>query len=243
LKEVRMGWLRYKKEREHALAKQGRLDGVGTSDYLQKQYFSEIRQYELLDREAEGRIGKRLLRSGNFSVRNELVVHNLRLAVHIARAYRGRGLELPDLIQEGNLGLLNAAEKFDYRKGFRFSTYATWWIRQSVVRSIADTAELIRLPVHARELMSKIFKVVATLTPTLGREPTEREIADALEITPQLVQRMFRWLGSKPIALEDVLPSRLHSEETLEVQETLRDSSQLDSDDRIFAQEELLIFI
>src|SRR3954469_6653920 len=133
--------------------------------------------------------------------RRRLIEANLRLVVSVARRYMNRGIPLPDLIQEGNMGLLRAVEKFDYRRGFKFSTYATWWIRQAVTRSIADHARTIRIPVHMVETINRLVRTLGRLQQQLGREPTPQELGDALELPAEKVREIMKILP-QPISLE-----------------------------------------
>ncbi len=172
-------------------------------------YLQEIGRHKLLTREQEVELGKRIERgrqtednpnpdraavADTLAAREELAQANLRLVVSIAKKYVGHGLLLDDLIQEGNLGLMRAVDKFDYSRGFKFSTYATWWIRQAVTRAIADKARTIRLPVHMVEAMNRFNKAASSLQQRLGREPSIEEIAGEMEIPParaQEIQRAF----------------------------------------------------
>lgn len=231
--------MRRKKEREIDKFRDGRLGGIGTQEYLQNLYFKEIKQYKLLDSEGEKRLAKQIRASSGCEARNELVVHNLRLVTKIVRRYLGRGLEFLDLVQEGNIGVMKAAERFDHRLGYKFSTYATWWIWQAALRSVLNSAETIRLPVHVREMITKMFGAVARLTQELEREPTEQEIADALLVAPQLVKRLFQYLQTKSISFDYLVPAHNGHGEDLEGADILSDTSQLAPDDRLLAKEEL----
>ncbi|MFN3432080.1 MAG: RNA polymerase sigma factor RpoD [Candidatus Sericytochromatia bacterium] len=166
-------------------------------------YLRRIGKVPLLSLQDEVELAKRIEAGGKGAERakQKMVEANLRLVVSIAKRYLRRGLSLLDLIQEGNLGLIRAVEKFDYRKGYKFSTYATWWIRQSINRAIADQARTIRIPVHMNETLGRFKKTEGALTQKLGRRPTPEELADALGITTQKVQEL-RDLPSEPVSLE-----------------------------------------
>ena len=153
---------------------------------LVRLYLTDIGQHALLTKEDEVRLAKRI-EMNDMAAKNGLIEANLRLVVSIAKRYTGRGLTLLDLIQEGNLGLIRAVEKFDWRRGFKFSTYATWWIRQAVARALADKARTIRMPVHIVERLQKINRAERSLWTQLGREPTLEEVADEASLTPQQV--------------------------------------------------------
>ncbi len=170
-----------------------------TSDSLQL-FLKDIGRVELLTAAQEVELAKRIER-GDHSAKQEMVEANLRLVVSIAKRYRNQGLPFLDLIQEGTIGLVRAAEKFDYRKGFKFSTYATWWIRQAVARALADKGRTIRMPVHVVEKLNKIVRTERKLRAERGREPTSAEIASELEMTVAEVEQIRR-TSQIPISLE-----------------------------------------
>ena len=163
-------------------------------------YLREIGKVPLLTADQEVYLAKRIER-GDMSAKTQMIEANLRLVVSIAKSYLGRGLSFLDLIQEGSLGLIRAVEKFDYRKGYKFSTYATWWIRQAVTRAIADKARTIRIPVHMVEKLNKVVHIERQLVQRLGREPNPEEIADELEMTPEEVREIQR-MAQLPVSLE-----------------------------------------
>lgn len=170
------------------------------SDDPVKQYLKEIGGYPLLTTEEEIELAKKIAQ-GDETAKNMLAESNLRLVVSIAKRYVGRGLSFLDLIQEGNLGLMKASEKFDYNKGYKFSTYATWWIRQAITRAIADQSRTIRIPVHMSEVINKTYRVSRTLTQELGREPSEQEIADVMNLPLEKVREILK-VSADPISLD-----------------------------------------
>jgi RNA polymerase primary sigma factor len=163
-------------------------------------YLREIGKVPLLTADQEVSLAKRIER-GDMGAKQHMIEANLRLVVSIAKAYLGRGLSFLDLIQEGSLGLIRAVEKFDYRKGYKFSTYATWWIRQAVTRAIADKARTIRIPVHMVEKLNKVVHIERQLVQRLGREPFPAEIAEELELGTDEVREILR-MSQLPISLE-----------------------------------------
>ena len=165
-----------------------------------KMYLKEIGKVPLLTREEEVELAKRI-EAGDEEAKKHLAEANLRLVVSIAKKHIGRGMSFLDLIQEGNLGLIKAVEKFDYTKGYKFSTYATWWIRQSITRAIADQGRTIRVPVHMIENINKLVRTQRQLVQDLGREPTPEEIAETMNIEVEKVMDMMR-IAQKPISLE-----------------------------------------
>ena len=165
-----------------------------------KMYLKDIGRVQLLNADDEYGIAKRMA-EGDQVAKDELINANLRLVVSIAKKYVGRGMQFLDLIQEGNLGLIKAVEKFDHEKGFKFSTYATWWIRQAITRSIADQARTIRIPVHMVETINRLTKTTRTLLQQFGREPTQSEIAEALGVTEERVAEIQK-IAQDPVSLE-----------------------------------------
>lgn len=170
------------------------------SDDPVKLYLKEIGGYPLLTIEQEIELAKKI-ETGSESAKQTLAESNLRLVVSIAKRYVGRGLSFLDLIQEGNLGLIKAVEKFDYTKGYKFSTYATWWIRQAITRSIADQSRTIRIPVHMSEIINKTYRVSRSLLQELGREPTEQELAEAMNLPIEKVREILK-VSADPISLD-----------------------------------------
>ncbi|HHW99458.1 MAG TPA: RNA polymerase sigma factor RpoD [Firmicutes bacterium] len=173
--------------------------GVRMDDPV-RMYLKEIGRVPLLTSDEEVELAKRM-EAGDEDAKKQLVEANLRLVVSIAKRYVGRGMQFLDLIQEGNLGLMKAVEKFDYTKGFKFSTYATWWIRQAITRSIADQARTIRIPVHMVETINKLIRVSRQLLQELGREPTPEEIAEQMDITVERVHEILK-IAQEPVSLE-----------------------------------------
>ncbi len=173
-------------------------------------YLREIGKVPLLTADQEVYLAKRIER-GDMIAKTQMTEANLRLVVSIAKGYLGRGLSFLDLIQEGSLGLIRAVEKFDYRKGYKFSTYATWWIRQAVTRAIADKARTIRIPVHMVEKLNKVVHIERQLVQRLGREPRPDEIAEELEMTTEEVREILR-MAQHPISLEKPIGEEEDSE-------------------------------
>ena len=173
-------------------------------------YLRSIGRVHLLSAEQEVTLAQRIER-GDMAAKQRMIEANLRLVVSIAKSYLGRGLTFLDLIQEGSLGLIRAVEKFDYRRGYKFSTYATWWIRQAVTRAIADKGRTIRIPVHMVDKLNKVVHVERQLVQQLGREPTPEEIANELETTPQEVRDILR-MALQPVSLEKPIGEEEDSE-------------------------------
>ena len=174
-------------------------DGIGLDDPV-RMYLKEIGKVPLLSAEEEIEYAKKM-ENGDEEAKKRLAEANLRLVVSIAKRYVGRGMQFLDLIQEGNLGLIKAVEKYDYRKGFKFSTYATWWIRQAITRAIADQARTIRIPVHMVETINKLVRVQRQLLQELGREPSPEEIAENMDIPVERVREIQK-ISQEPVSLE-----------------------------------------
>ena len=175
------------------------LEGIGTEDPV-RMYLKEIGTVPLLSADEELVLAKRKA-EGDERAKDRLIEANLRLVVSIAKRYTGRGMSFLDLVQEGNLGLIKGVEKFDYTKGYKLSTYATWWIRQSVTRALADQARTIRVPVHMVETINKMSKMQRKLTLELGYEPSVAELADALEMSEEKVMEIMQ-IAREPASLE-----------------------------------------
>ncbi|EEG78732.1 RNA polymerase sigma factor RpoD [Dethiobacter alkaliphilus] len=174
-------------------------EGIGVNDPV-RMYLKEIGKIPLLSSDEEIALAKRM-EAGDEEAKRRLAEANLRLVVSIAKKYVGRGMLFLDLIQEGNLGLIKAVEKFDYRKGYKFSTYATWWIRQAITRAIADQARTIRIPVHMVETINKLIRVSRQLVQELGREPAPDEIAHVMNISEERVREILK-IAQEPVSLE-----------------------------------------
>ncbi len=174
-------------------------EGINIDDPV-RMYLKEIGRVPLLSADEEIKLAKRM-ENGDQEAQKRLAEANLRLVVSIAKRYVGRGMLFLDLIQEGNLGLIKAVEKFDYNKGYKFSTYATWWIRQAITRAIADQARTIRIPVHMVETINKLIRVSRQLLQTLGREPTPEEIAKEMDVSVDRVREIMK-IAQEPVSLE-----------------------------------------
>ena len=174
-------------------------DGISIEDPV-RMYLKEIGKVPLLSAEEEIELAQRM-EEGDEDAKKRLAEANLRLVVSIAKRYVGRGMLFLDLIQEGNLGLIKAVEKFDYRKGYKFSTYATWWIRQAITRAIADQARTIRIPVHMVETINKLIRVSRQLLQELGREPLPEEIAEEMNLPVERVREILK-ISQEPVSLE-----------------------------------------
>ena len=188
-----------KEENEKKKKKKVKVEQVSVDDPV-RMYLKEIGRVDLLTADEEKILAKRM-EGGDLEAKDHLAEANLRLVVSIAKRYTGRGLSFLDLIQEGNLGLLKAVEKFDYTKGFKFSTYATWWIRQAITRAIADQARTIRIPVHMVETINKLIRTQRQLIQELGREPEVEELAAEMDMTEEKVREIMK-ISQEPVSLE-----------------------------------------
>ncbi len=175
------------------------IDGIGVDDPV-RMYLKEIGKVPLLTADQEKELAQAML-DGDEDAKNSLCEANLRLVVSIAKRYVGRGMQFLDLIQEGNLGLIKAVDKFDYTKGYKFSTYATWWIRQAITRAIADQARTIRIPVHMVETINKLIRIQRQLIQELGREPEAEELANEMGMTVEKVREIMK-ISQEPVSLE-----------------------------------------
>ncbi len=192
--------LEIENDEELALVEEISSSNVVMSDDPVKLYLKEIGSYPLLSIGEEIELAKKI-EEGDEMAKKILAESNLRLVVSIAKRYVGRGLSFLDLIQEGNLGLIKAVDKFDYTKGYKFSTYATWWIRQAITRSIADQSRTIRIPVHMSEVINKTYRVSRSLLQELGREPTEQELAEAMNLPIDKIREILK-VSADPISLD-----------------------------------------
>jgi RNA polymerase primary sigma factor len=215
------------------------LDKESQDTYINP-YYHQIRQYPLLDKDQERSYAKRVRELNDLEARNHLIVHNLRWVIKIAQKYVGKGLDLDDLVQEGNIGLITAAEKFDYRKGFRFSTYSFWWIRQAISRAINNFSTTIRLPVHAIEFRKKVLKTACEIASELEREPFAEEIAAKMggEVKVEEVRRALGYMNLATTSLEEVV---FHGKEGTEITvgESLHDLQSLTPEMVCEAKEDL----
>lgn len=205
------------------------IETLSSTDDAVKIYLQQIGRISLLKTEEEVAVAKRIKENNCAKSKDKLVNANLRLVVSIAKKYIGRGLSFLDIIQEGNMGLIKAAEKFDYSKGYKFSTYATWWIQQSITRGIADKSRTIRLPVHMIETIGKIRKVTYDLTNELNRAPTKEEIAERLEISVAKLRTVMK-SAQATISLEAPLNKK---EDTTRIGDFLIDTSTSSPDNKV----------
>lgn len=201
-----------------------RLEGSESTDPV-RQYLREIGKYPLLDAEEEVELAKNF-EKGSKHAKDKLTESNLRLVVSIAKKYIGRGLSLLDLIQEGNQGLIRAVEKYDWRRGYKFSTYATWWIRQAITRAIADQARTIRIPVHMVETINKLYRTSQRLMQDLGREPTPEEIGEELDLPADRVREIFK-ISQEVTSLD----TKVGEDEDSSLGDFIPDESQVAPDD------------
>lgn len=224
IEELEKSGIKIIKAKEQDVEKESMEDIIAevNVDDAVKMYLKDIGKVPLLTGEEEIDLAKRML-DGDMYAKNKLSESNLRLVVSIAKRYVGKtSMQFLDLIQEGNIGLLKAVEKFDYTKGFRFSTYATWWIRQSITRAIADQARTIRIPVHMVETINKLNRTTRQLLQKLGRDPTTAEIAEAMGVTEDKVSEVQR-IAQDPISLE----SSIGEEQDSKIQDIVEDENAL----------------
>lgn len=187
----------------------------GTQDSTLRDYLRQIGAFELLSREEEQKLARRIVRQGDPKAKEQMVLCNLRLVASIAKEFAGRGLDLLDLIEEGNLGLLHAVEKFDPERGFRFSTYATWWIRRAIRRAINSSARTIRIPTYMIEIVARAKQAQGALRSELDREPTMDEIAEAVDLSGTRARLLKRVLSAETTSIFDALPAGGRSELSL----------------------------
>jgi len=211
------------------------LNGLAQSDSL-RLYLREISRYPLLTARREVTLAERA-EQGDKEARNQLIEANLRLVVSIAKKYVGQGLSLEDLIGEGNIGLIRAVTKFDFRKGFRFSTYATWWIKQAITRAILEGTRIVRLPVYIMEEVMRVKRMTRQLYQEVGREPTPEMIGQRLDMTPERVSELLIW-AEKVFSLD--APLSEEEENTLgDIIEDVRDHGPMEATDQQLLREEI----
>ena len=203
-----------------------------------RMYLKEIGKISLLSQEEEQELSKRVA-AGDEKAKNILAESNLRLVVSIAKRYVGRGLLFLDLIQEGNIGLMKAVEKFDYTKGYKFSTYSTWWIRQAMTRAIADKSRVIRIPVHLHEEVQKVKKVIERYEKEYGTEPTSQDIADVLDMSRERVEEIQKVIASNPVSLSTPVKGTGSEPEDTELGDMIEDPNTRDQDysDKLFYED------
>lgn len=184
-------------------------NAIAHEDDILQTYLKEIGKIKLLKSDEEKSLGKEIKEKKSDMAKRKLIQANLRLVVSIAKRYVGQGVLFMDLVQEGSIGLIRAAEKFDYSKNFKFSTYATWWIKQAIIRAIANNSKSIRIPVHMADKIRKYKKAFTTLSTDYGREPTDQELADALDISIAKLRKIKQSIMLEPISLETAVTEDL----------------------------------